>query len=522
MRKEQMRPSDKGASIEGMEQMHSVIGIDIGTSGTKTVAVDERGKVLASATAGYPLYQDGHGFSEQQPAHWWEAVQQTLQQVLYTVPREQVQGISFSGQMHGLVALDAHGNVLRRAILWNDQRTQAQCHTLTQRAGGEEVLRAHTHNRMLTGYTAGKLLWVREHEPEIYAQIACVLNPKDYIRYCLTGERVTDVSDASGTGVFDVQHRCFDGPWLSQMGFDPALFPPCVESTEQTGAVSEQAAACTGLLPGTPVFGGAGDAVISTTGMGLTGPERIGVVLGTSGVVAVGLNACVPNPGGKLQVFCNCAPGLWHAMGVTLSAAGSLQWFHDNFGAEVSQQAQEQGLSPFALWDRYAQQSGPGARGLRFLPYLSGERCPVDDPTATGAFVGLKNIHCPGDFARAVMEGVAFSLRDVHTVMQALPQSVPPSEMVVSGGGSQSRLWRQILADVFGIPVLLTEASGTGGAYGAALLAGVGCGMFDDLARATRLCEVKEVIQPGADVPMYEKPFIQYQQLYQSLSWLNQ
>lgn len=509
-------------TAKGMKGMHSVIGIDIGTSATKTVAVDQRGKVLASATAGYPLYQDASGFSEQEPKHWWEAVQQTLRQVLGNVPKDEVQGVSFSGQMHGLVALDAQGNVLRRAILWNDQRTAAQCRALTQRAGGEDALLAHTNNRMLTGYTAGKLLWVKEHEPELYARIACVLNPKDYIRYCLTGERVTEVSDASGTGMFDVQHRQFDRAWLSQMGFDPALFPPCVESTQQTGCVGKEAAEVTGLRPGTPVFGGAGDAVISTTGMGLTGHERIGVVLGTSGVVAVGLGACVPNPEGKLQVFCNCAPGLWHAMGVTLSAAGSLQWFHDNFGAGVAREAQAQGRSPFALWDVYAQQSGPGARGLRFLPYLSGERCPVDDPCATGAFVGIRSIHDSGDFARAVMEGVAFSLRDVHMVMRTLPGYIPPSEMVVAGGGSQSRLWRQILADVFGIPVLLTEASGAGGAYGAALLAGVGCGMFRDLASATRLCKVKDVVHPGPDALLYERAFAQYQRLYRSLCWLNQ
>ena len=502
--------------------MYSVIGIDIGTSGTKTVAVDEAGQILASATASYPLYQGANGFSEQRPQDWWTAVQQTLRQVLRTVPKENVRGISFSGQMHGLVALDARGKVLRRAILWNDQRTASQCRTLTQRAGGEDALIAHTNNRMLTGYTAGKLLWVQEHEPSVYAQIACVLNPKDYIRYCLTGERVTEVSDASGTGVFDVRHRRFDSAWLAQMGLNPALFPPCVESTQQTGCVSQEAAVATGLQPSTPVFGGAGDAVISTTGMGLTGHERIGAVLGTSGVVAVGLDACVPNPKGKLQVFCNCAPGLWHAMGVTLSAAGSLQWFHDCFGETLARQARAQGCSPFALWDLQAQQAGPGARGLRFLPYLNGERCPVDDPHATGAFVGIQGIHNAGDFARAVMEGVAFSLRDVHAVMQTLPGYTAPSEMVVAGGGSQSGLWRQILADVFGIPVLRTEASSAGGAYGAALLAGVGCGMYQDLAAATRLCEEKDVALPGPDTALYEDVFAQYQRLYPSLSWLNQ
>ena len=300
----------RGERSETMNQC--VIGIDIGTSGTKTIAVDQDGKILASALVSYPLYTPKPGWNEQAPEDWWQAAAETLKKVTSRLEHTEIVGIGLSGQMHGMVALDENGAVVRRALLWNDQRTAAQCEEITRAAGGLSGLLSMTNNRMLTGFTGGKILWMRENEPENFAKTVKILNPKDYIGYQLTGELATEVSDASGTGLFDVKNRKFHDGLLAKLGLSKDLFGRCIESTEIRGTVTEAAAAQTGVPAGVPVVGGGGDAVISTTAMGLTEPGRLGLVLGTSGVVATGLPSFMENPEGKLQVFCNNAPGMWH------------------------------------------------------------------------------------------------------------------------------------------------------------------------------------------------------------------
>lgn len=505
----------RGERSETMNQC--VIGIDIGTSGTKTIAVDQDGKILASALVSYPLYTPKPGWNEQAPEDWWQAAAETLKKVTSRLEHTEIVGIGLSGQMHGMVALDENGAVVRRALLWNDQRTAAQCEEITRAAGGLSGLLSMTNNRMLTGFTGGKILWMRENEPENFAKTVKILNPKDYIGYQLTGEMATEVSDASGTGLFDVKNRKFHDGLLAKLGLSKDLFGRCIESTEIRGTVTEDAAAQTGVPAGVPVVGGGGDAVISTTAMGLTEPGRLGLVLGTSGVVATGLPSFMENPEGKLQVFCNNAPGMWHAAGITLAAAGSLAWFQNTFGQDKQRQAQSKGTTPFALWDLAAEAAGPGAHGLLFLPYLSGERCPVNDPDARGAFVGITALNTDGDFARAVLEGVAYSLRQVAELMEQMPSYKKPTEIVISGGGSKSKLWRRIIADVFRLPVLQTYGAAEGGAFGAALVAGAGCGLWESLPQALEILRVQDVTDPSADAERYEAPYQTYTKLYQAL-----
>lgn len=499
-----------------------VIGIDVGTSGTKTIAVDQDGRILASALASYPLYTPQAGWNEQAPEDWWQAAVETLQKVTAQLEGAEIVGIGLSGQMHGMVCLDEQGEVVRRALLWNDQRTGRQCEEITEAAGGPAGLLSMTNNRMLTGFTGGKIIWLRENEPDNFARTVKILNPKDYIGYKLTGEQVTEVSDASGTGLFDVKNRKFHDGLLAALGLSAALFGRCIESTDIRGTVTGPAAALTGLPAGVPVTGGGGDAVISTTAMGLTEPGRLGLVLGTSGVVATGLPAFMENPEGKLQVFCNTAPGMWHAAGITLAAAGSLAWFQNTFGQDKQRQAQSRGTTPFALWDQAAEVAGPGAHGLLFLPYLSGERCPVNDPDARGAFIGITALHTDGDFARAVLEGVAYSLRQVAELMEQMPGYKKQTEIVISGGGSKSKLWRQIIADVFKLPVLQTYGAAEGGAFGAALVAGAGCGLWDSLTQAMELLRVQDTTEPSADADRYEGPYRRYCRLYQALQAVDQ
>lgn len=495
-----------------------VIGIDIGTSGCKTIAIDEKGAILASSTLPYPLYTPQSGYSEQDPADWWGGVCGTLKEVLAKLHDFEVAGVSFSGQMHGMVALDKNNKVIRRAILWNDQRTQKQCDEVVEKAGGLSGLLKLTNNRMLTGYTGGKVLWMRENEPENYAKTKIILNPKDYIRFLLTGDFTTEVSDASGTGFFNVAERKFSAELLKILDINPNLFPHCVESTEITGKISAEAAALTGLKEGTPVVGGGGDAVISTTGMGLVLPGKVGVTLGTSGVVAMGLDGFKSNPGGKLQVFCNNAPGTWHAMGVTLSAAGSYQWFRNTFADYEAEQGAARNKSAYDLLNELAEGVPCGSNGLIFLPYLSGERCPHADPNARGAFIGATNLHGKGAFARSVMEGVTMSLKQVYDLMRSMDASIKTDEVILAGGGTKSPLWRQIFADIFNLPVRTVYGSSEGGAFGAALIAGVGCGLFKDIASAMALASPELETYPILEnVEKYKKIFAVYEGLYSAL-----
>ena len=500
--------------------MKYLIGLDVGTSGAKCIMIDETGKVVASSTQEYPLSTPRPGWAEQNPEDWWQGVVRGLRAILEKakVNPGDILGLSYSGQMHGLVALYENNEVIRPAILWCDQRTQKQCNWITERAGGLEKLLSYTNNRMLTGYTGGKILWMRENEPENYAKTRVVFNPKDYIRFMLTGEIATEVSDASGTGLFNVRERTWSYELMDKLDLPHSLFPRCVESYEVAGTVTEEVAALTGLRAGLPVTAGGGDAVIQTTGTGLVRQGVLGVVIGTSGVVAMGLDGYKENKGGDLQVFCNNAKHLWHAMGVTLAAGGSYRWYRDTLCKDEMAEAARTGRNVYDIMGEAAEKVAPGCGGLIFLPYLSGERCPHNDSDARGVFYGLGLEHGKGAMTRAVMEGVTFSLRDVSERIYAMDEGIKPEKVIISGGGAMSPLWRQIAADVFNLPVVTVSGSGEGGAYGAALVAGVGVGIWPDLVEASKVLHEETVTLPiPENVEVYNKVYALYDKLYLAL-----
>lgn len=495
-----------------------VMGIDIGTSGCKTLVVDEAGAVAARALEEYPLSTPRPGWSEQDPLDWWRAVKQTILRALeeFEHPGE-IRAIGLSGQMHGLVALDARGQVLRPAILWNDQRTEAQCVEITQKAGGPQALIDLTNNRMLPGYTGGKILWMRDHEPALYEKIHVVLNPKDYVRFRLTGELATEVSDASGTGLFDVRRRVWCDALLDRVQIPRAWLPRCHESPEISGTVSRAVSDEVGLAGGLPVAGGGGDAVVQTTGTGLVEPGILGTTIGTAGVVAMALDQCHENPGGRLQVFCNTMPGRWHTMGVTLAAGGSLRWVRDSLCAAEKDVARWTGEDVYEIMTREAMTVPPGAEGLLYLPYLIGERCPHPDPHARGVFAGLTLRHDRRHMIRSVLEGVIFSLRDVAELIKQM--GIEVSQVRTSGGGAASGLWRQIHADVFGSEVVTVSGSSEGGAYGAALVAGAGVGVWSSVEEAVKVVKPESTTRPVPEntEETYERLFRLYRELYAAL-----
>jgi xylulokinase len=435
-----------------------LIGLDVGTSGLKGVAVSEDGRVLDRAEEAYPFASPRPGWTEQDPEVWWDACRRV---------QERLGGgdaIGLSGQMHGLVLLDSGLEPIRPAILWNDGRTAAECAAIEAALGRAELVEL-TGNRALTGFTAPKLLWVREHEPEAYARIRHVLLPKDYVRLRLTGELATDVSDASGTLLFDVARRTWSERVLAALDIPARWLPPALESPQAAGRTAA----------GVPVAAGAGDQAAGAIGVGVDRPGPASVALGTSGVVFAALDAYRPDPEARVHTFCHARPGTWHAMGVMLSAAGSLRWLRD---------AAAPGME-FAALVAEAERWAPGAGGLRFLPYLSGERTPHADPDVRGAFVGIGLEHDRGALARATLEGVAYGLRDSLEVLAAVGPR--PAVGRVSGGGARSRLWLAIIASVLGIPLERTEVE-EGAAYGAALLGGVAAGVFPDVETAIVRC----------------------------------
>ncbi len=497
-----------------------ILGLDIGTSGCKVLALDESGHILGTVIEEYPLYSPQPGWSEQNPEDWWQGVVTGIQKVIKKLSGQKICAIGLSGQMHGMVPLDADQKVVRNAILWNDQRTGKQCDEITKLAGGLDSLLSFTNNRMLTGFTGGKILWMKENELENYNKTKIILNPKDYIRFKLSGEYITEVSDASGTGLFNVKERKWAAGLIEKIGLRRDLFPRVVESTAAAGTVSREAAELTGIPEGTVISGGGGDAVISTTGLGLIKPGRVGITLGTSGVVAMGLPVYMENPNGLLQVSCNNAPGTYHAMGVTLSAAGSYQWFRNALGEFEAEQGKALGKSAFYLLDQKAQETAPGSDGLIFLPYLTGERAPVNDPAATGAFLGVTARHGKGHFARAVMEGVAFSLKQVYDLIMSVNPDVRPTEVVLAGGGANSLIWRRIFADIFDLPVRTVFGSAEGGSFGAALVAGVTAGVWNSLADTVPLIRPEsETLPISANVPVYAKQYSKYIRYYDALKW---
>lgn len=497
--------------------MEYIIGIDLGTSGTKTVLFDRAGAVIASASEEYPLYQPQNGWAEQDPEDWWHAAAATCRAVMEKsgVDPKDVKGLGVSGQMHGLVMLDKEGRVLRRSIIWCDQRSGRQCETITERVGAERLI-AITANPALTGFTASKLLWVRENEPEVYARCAHILLPKDYVRYMLTGDFATEVSDASGMQFLDVPRRQWSQEVLNKLDIDPALLAKVYESPEVTGVVHSQAAELTGLRPGTPVVGGAGDNAAAAVGTGVVRDGKAFTTLGTSGVVFAHTDKLAIDPKGRVHTFCCAVPGAWHVMGVTQGAGLSLKWFRDNFCFSEIISAQGLCIDPYVLLDKQAEQSPVGCNKLLYLPYLMGERTPHLDPDCRGVFFGLSAMHLRSDLLRAVMEGVVYSQRDSLEVLREM--GVDPRQMLACGGGGTSPLWRQMLADVYNRPVQ-TVQSKEGPALGAAILAGVGAGLYPSVQEACdsmiRLNPPQEPIREN--VSQYEKIYQVYRGLYPAL-----
>ncbi|MBQ3223013.1 MAG: xylulokinase [Clostridia bacterium] len=492
-----------------------LIGIDIGTSGAKIIAADDKGFVAASKTVEYPLYTPRAGWAEQNPADWWQAVCEGCKAVMEKVEGSEILGVSFSGQMHGLVALDSANNVIRPAILWCDQRTQKQCDWLIEKCGGVEGLVSYTNNTMLTGYTGGKILWLRDEEPESFGKMDIFVCPKDYIRLLITGERGMDVSEASGTGFFDTKNRIWSKSLIELAGLSMDIFPETQESTALAGYVTAQAAKETGLPEGAKVYYGGGDAVIQTTGAGLIKPGILGVVIGTAGNVSMGLDKYYDNPGGKLQMFCNNEPGLWHAFGCTLTAGGAYRWYRDALDEIALKEAQESGKSVYEIMNAQAAASKPGANGVIFAPYLTGERCPYPDANARGVFYGLSLNSTRADITRAVMEGVTYSLKQVVDLMAAFTKC---ECVYASGGGAQSPLWLQMMADSFQLPVYTMSAADVGGAYGAVMAAGVGCGVWKNLEEASSILHREsETLPVAANKQAYADAFGLYSRLYGAL-----
>ncbi len=471
--------------------MTVLIGLDVGTTGVKALAVAPGGEVVGRAEAHYPLSTPKPGWAEQDPELWWRATEEALAGLAVERPA----GIGLAGQMHGLVALDARGDVLRPAILWNDQRTGAECAEIEERIGLARLIEL-TGNRALPGFTAPKLLWLRRHEPEIYDRIAYVLLPKDYVRLRLTGERATDAADASGTLLFDVAGRRWSDELMAALKLPSEWLPPVLESPSVSGLTPD----------GVPVAAGAGDQAAGALGVGVDRPGPLSVVLGTSGVVFAALPAFAADPEGRVHAFCHAVPGGWHAMGVMLSAAGSLGWLRDALapGEEYSRLAAE------------AEEWEPGAEGLTFVPYLAGERTPHADPDARGAFVGLSLRHDRGALVRAVLEGVAYGLRDSLELLRDL--GVRPEVGRVSGGGARSELWLRIVASVLGLPLERTAVE-EGAAYGAALLGGIAAGVFSDVHEAVETCvRVRATVQPDPSwIPTYEAGYGRFRELYPAL-----
>lgn len=494
--------------------MGFLLGIDIGTTGTKAVLVDEDGGLRAGAVAEYDLHAPKSNWAEQNPEDWWQATVETIRRVIHqaSISADDIAALGLSGQMHGTVFLDQQQRVLRPAILWCDQRTGPECAEITERVGSSRLLEL-TCNPALTGFTAPKIVWLRNHEPELFERTTKVLLPKDYIRWRLTGEYATDVSDASGTLLFDVRNRRWSEPMLELLDIPKEWMPTCYESPEVTGRISTQAAEATGLPPGTPVVAGAGDQAGGAVGTGIVRPGILSSTLGTSGVVFAFSDHPQMDPKGRLHTFCHAVPGKWHLMGVTLAAGGSFRWLRDTLCHAEIELALEEATDPYDVMSREAAEAPAGSAGLLFLPYLIGERTPYPDPNARGVWFGLTLRHKKKHLIRSVMEGVAFSLRDCLELMREV--GVPMHEVRGSGGGNRSLLWRQIQADVFNTSLKTTQMD-EGPAFGVALLGGVGTGVWKSVEEAcdATLRITSEVSPVPEQVAVYSRLYGVYRGLY--------
>jgi len=455
------------------------LGIDVGTTGTRALILSERGEIVSSATEEHEAFASPKiGWAEQDPEDWWQACSIAVPKAIYEagLRAEEISCVGLSGQMHGAVMLDEQSEVVRPALIWCDVRTEKQSRELTQRLGAERLIRL-TCNPALTNFTLTKFLWVREVEPENWKRVRSLMLPKDYVRFRLTGERATDVADASGTLLLDVANRCWSREVLQAVEIDDRLLPALYESPEVCARISPEGAAATGLRAGTPVVAGAGDQAAGAVGMGIVTPGAVSATIGSSGVVFAATDRPALDPKGRLHTFCHAIPGCWHVMGVTQAAGLSLRWFRDQFGVG------DDGRVPYDELTREAETVVAGSDGLLWTPYLMGERTPYLDPNARAALIGLTASHGRAHIIRAIMEGVAFSLRDTFTLFAEM--GLPVTDVRLGGGGARSHLWRQIQADVYGHDVDVVEAE-EGAAFGAAILAGVGAGAWPSVGAATK------------------------------------
>lgn len=486
------------------------LGVDIGTSSCKALLLGADGMVIGTQSSPYDFDQPREGWAEQDPALWKDGASHAIGALLSEHDVELL-CVGLSGQMHGMTALGADDAVLRPAILWNDQRNAAECAEITGLAGGTEELVSLVGNQMLPGFTGGKIRWFAKHESEIFERTDIILNPKDYIRFLLTGEKVTEVTDASGTGLFDVANRRWSEELIDRIGLNARLLPRVLESAEISGQVTASGETLFGIPAGTPVIGGGGDAIIQTLGSGVIAPGRLQTTIGTAGIVAAAADAPLPNPGGRIQVSCNILPDKWHCMGVSLNAGSALAWWR------ALQGDAGQSLPDYNDLSAAAEQVAIGAEGLLFLPYLMGERCPWPDPDARGAFVGLRSSHSLAHMHRAVFEGIVYSLRDMASLVD--PQTADEDRVIhASGGGSSSEFWNQMQADVFGAAVVTTSNSTHGGAFGAAILAGIGAGHWSGARDVTQICAEERRWTPQASAhSRYSAYFSHYRTLHDAL-----
>lgn len=493
--------------------MTCFLGIDVGTSGVKSLLMDESGRVLCSKSESYEVDIPQNGWAEQHPDMWWNAVVNTVRALLADgkVNRDDIKAAGLTGQMHGLVMLDKDGKVLRPALLWCDQRTGEECREITEAVGAERLIEL-TANPALTGFTAPKILWVRKHEPELFAKCTAVMLPKDYIRFRLTGDNSGDLSDASGTGLLDVAHRCWSDEVLDKLKIDKALLGKLYESCEVTGKVHSTASETTGLPVGLPVVAGAGDNAAAAIGTGVARDGKAFVTIGSSGVVFAHTSKMQLDPKGRVHTFCSAVPGEWHIMGVMLSAGLSLQWLRNQVLQNVTADAKAVGKESYQLMDEWAAESPIGCNRLLFLPYMNGERTPHLDPDCRGVFFGLSAIHTQKDLIRAVMEGVTYALKDSLDIIREMGTDV--TDITACGGGGGSAFWRQMLADVFACTVG-TVQSQEGPALGAAILAGVGAGVYKSVPEA---CE--KLISASKQVDATDEAserYAQFHKLFRSL-----
>ncbi len=501
--------------------MAYLLGIDIGTSGTKTLICDARGQVVATATALHDISSPKPGWSEQDPQQWWAATCQATRAVLKKAAAKKVKpvditGIGLSGQMHGSVFLGDGEKPLRPALLWNDQRTGQQCAEIEAKAGGRAKLIEMVGNPALTGFTAPKILWVRQHEPRVYEKTKHILLPKDYIRFCMTGEYATEVGDASGTLLLDVKKRAWSQQALDLMKIDSALLPQCFESHVVSGKLHAAAARALGLAAGVPVVGGSGDQPAGAVGNGIVNAGIVSATLGTSGVVFAHADKPIYDPQGRVHTMCAAVEGKWCVFGCMLSAGGSLQWFRNNMAMDEVALAKKKKVDAYMLMDQQAAEAEAGCEGLFFLPYLTGERCPYPNPQASGGWIGLTARHNRSHMIRSVMEGVSFGMADALEIMDGMGLDIKTVRL--SGGGARSPLWRQMQADIYNKPVAIINSE-EGPAYGVAILAGVGTGVWKDVPQACKAV-IRETVKrkPNAKLAkIYAAHHQQYQRLYRAL-----